>query len=60
MGVTNGAPNHPNVQNMPMFMAGGGAYPYGMGPPPQFYMSPYGQMYANQMQQWYNAYYGPR
>lgn len=40
-----------HVQNFPVYMPMGG-YPF----PPQFYMSPYGAAYANQMAQWYNNY----
>ena len=32
--------------------------PMMMGLPPQYYMSPYGAAYANQMALWYQAYYG--
>ena len=52
------------AQNIPMPAPGGGVagagggvagYPFPMNP--QFYQSPYGAAYANQMQQWYYNYY---
>ena len=45
----------PNLMPAMQNMAGGVANPFLQAP--QFYQSPYGAMYANQLQQWYYNYY---